>query len=245
MRIELERGQGDTLVLIPALLCDSEMYHHQVEELGRRRRVLVIRSDGEESIPSAADELVDLLKKRALRRIDIAGTSMGGYIAQEVALRYPALVNRMILMDTRAAADTLEARDTRETVIATLEAGRFQSVLDGFLPKILSQQSLEDDKLFPRVRAMCQRLGPTLMARQHRMMLDRRDTRDALSAWQKPVLCLGGAQDQLTPPAMMRELADLIPHGRWSVIPGNVGHLAAMEAPLAVSRQIAAFLEQR
>ena len=242
MHIDFERGQGELFVLIPALLCDSEMYRQQCELLSRQRKVLVLQSDGEEDIPSAADALVELLRKRGLRRMDLAGTSMGGYIAQEVCLRHPGLVRRLVLMDTRAAADTQEARDTRETVIATLEAGRFQSVLDGFLPKILSAQSLENPELFARVRQMCMRLGPQLMARQHRMMLHRRDTRDALSSLRIPTLCLGGAQDQLTPPAMMRELADLLPHGRWVVIPGNVGHLAAMEAPEAVSRELLAFL---
>src|SRR3546814_1862948 len=58
-----------------------------------------------------------------------------------------------------------------------------------------------------------------------------------------PTLCMVGAEDGATPPALVRELADLIPGARYEVIEG-AGHLPCIERPVAVARLIEGFVKE-
>jgi pimeloyl-ACP methyl ester carboxylesterase len=63
------------------------------------------------------------------------------------------------------------------------------------------------------------------------------DVRDRLGEITTPVLTIAGSADLPTPPALLRELADGVQHGRYAELPG-VGHLAPAEAPAAVAQLI-------
>jgi pimeloyl-ACP methyl ester carboxylesterase len=74
-------------------------------------------------------------------------------------------------------------------------------------------------------------------------MRDRADSLPLLpSLGDIPTLVVVGEQDQLTPPALSRRIAEGIPGAVLSVIPG-AGHLPAVEQPIATTRVIAEFLE--
>lgn len=241
MKLCADRGTGAPLVLVCALMCDEELFATQLEGLKRQRRVMIFQSEGEASLSDAAAELVSMLGTLGLRRVDLGGLSMGGYIAQEVLARRPHAVRRLILMDTRAEADSEDTRAGRLESIRLLEAGAFEEVTTGLLQRLLAPQHLAE--LGPRVRTMFRRLGTELFIRQLRMMLSRRDTRETLRAFPGPALCLAGARDVMTPPALHREMAALLPAGQFRVVPGNVGHLSTLEAPGLVLDMLRSFLD--
>jgi pimeloyl-ACP methyl ester carboxylesterase len=240
MKLLKDAGRGDCLALVCALGCDEELFTHQVAILSRRRRVMVFQSEGEESLAIAASELLAMLGSLGLRQVDLGGLSLGGYVAQEALARAPSALRRLILMDTRAEADSPEARAARLDQIRRLGEGHFESVLAELLPRLLSAQSLQDHG--EAVARMMRRVGPALLAAQLTMLLGRRDTREVLGLHQGPALVLCGAADALTPVAGHRDLAARLPKARLVVIPGNCGHLSSLEAPEAVTAALESFL---
>lgn len=242
MRLALDTGSGPALVLVCALLCDEDLYAGQLGRLARSHRVLVAVPDGEHGLETQAHTLLDLLTARGLKRFALAGVSMGGYLAQALLVQASEQVQALALIDTRCRADSPASRQARLATLEALDQGRFEQELAALLPRLLCPQSFEDPAITGRVLAMARRLGPRVWARQLRALLDRQDGSAVLSTFTGPALVLCGAQDTLTPPAEHREMASLLPNGRFRLLPGNVGHLSPLEAPAAVGEALAGFL---
>jgi pimeloyl-ACP methyl ester carboxylesterase len=240
MKLLSDRGSGSPLALVCALMCDEELFAGQADRLARRRRVMIFQSEGEDSIRDAASELLAMLGSLGLRRFDLGGLSMGAAIAMAGAARCPSAVKRLVLMGARHGADTQEGRVARQEMIHRLEEGRLEEVMDGFLPRMLSPQSLED--MGDTVRHMFRRLGAGLFVRQLRMLLTREDMAETLRAFEGRALVLCGAQDQLTPPDLHMAMAGLMEAAQLVVVPGNCGHLASLESPRAVADALEDFL---
>lgn len=242
MKLLSDRGSGSPLALVCALMCDEELFTGQADRLARRRRVLIFQSEGEASLRDSAAELLSMLGALGLRRVDVGGLSLGGAIALEAAARCPSAIKRLLLMGTRHLADEEPARQARREMIRALNEGKMEQVVEAFLPRLLSQQSLRDHG--DRVRAMFRRLGPALFAKQLNTLLSRRDLSEALQGYSGPVLCITGAHDLLTPPELQAAMAAQSPTARWAVIPGNVGHLSPLEAPAAMLKEMESFLDE-
>ncbi|EGD52806.1 alpha/beta hydrolase fold protein [Thermoanaerobacter ethanolicus JW 200] len=102
-------GNGQPLVLIEGLGCSKWMWFKQIYELKKYFKVIVFdlrgvgdsdKPDMEYSIKLFADDTAALVTELGFKKVHILGVSMGGYIAQELALEYPALVDRLILCST-------------------------------------------------------------------------------------------------------------------------------------------------
>jgi pimeloyl-ACP methyl ester carboxylesterase len=233
---------GQPLVLICALMCDDELYESQYKNFSREFRVMIFRSEDEESPSAAAAELVKKLAALGIRSFILGGLSLGGYICQELIHCYPQAVSALILMDTRSIGDREEEKNARLQMINRIQQGHFEKVVQEFLTRILSAESRENVALFARILKMMRRLGPGVFTKQLQLLLNRRDTSNALGSYSGPVLCLCGAVDTLTPPEQMRKMAELFPRASFRVIPGNCGHLSTIESPDLVNAKLAEFL---
>src|SRR4029077_14138235 len=92
------------------------------------------------ALPISADvtELLDALQIR--EPVVLGGLSMGGYVALALMARYPRRFRALMLMDTRAAADTPEAARNREELARTVEAtANTRHVVDAMLPKLFAE----------------------------------------------------------------------------------------------------------
>ncbi|MCX5701139.1 MAG: alpha/beta hydrolase [Candidatus Omnitrophica bacterium] len=105
-------GNGSPLILIAGLASDSQSWHPIIGSLTEYFKVVVFDNRGigrtrypQESfqISTLALDTVCLLDELAIKKADILGHSMGGYIAQEIAIEYPERVNRLILANTCAS----------------------------------------------------------------------------------------------------------------------------------------------
>ncbi len=104
-----EQGEGDPLVLISGMGFPLDLWFVQIRELSKDFRVITPDNRGigqsdkpneEYSIAMMAAETVGLLKTLGIAKAHVAGMSMGGFISQEIALSYPSMVNRLILIAT-------------------------------------------------------------------------------------------------------------------------------------------------
>ena len=228
-----------SLVLLPGLLCDRELWRRQIESLG------------DVASPWVADLTLDDSMAAMARRVlaaappdfALAGLSMGGYCALEIMRQAPARVTRLALLDTGARADSPEQTARRRGLIELAEKGDFKGVTPRLLPLFLHPDRLKDAELTGRVTAMAHRVGKEAFLRQQKAIMGRIDSRPYLARIACPTLLLCGRQDQLTPPALHEEMASLIPGALLEVIE-DCGHLSAMERPDAVDAALRIWLTE-
>lgn len=218
------------LLLVPGLLCDPDLWSHQVDHLAEIADVSVADITGGETM----EELARQVLEHAPDRFALAGLSMGGYVAHEIMRQAPDRVERLALLDTSARPDTDEQKERRGQLIEMSRVGKFRGVTDRLLPILIHEDRLTDDVLTGRVKLMAERVGPEAFHRQQKAIMSRPDSRPQLSGYGLPTLILCGRQDALTPVALHEEMAELVPGCRLAIIEDS-GHLSTMERPQAAT----------
>ena len=230
--------EAEPLVLLPGLLCDRRLFAPQLPALASLREVLIPDLTQDDSIEGMARRVLDT----APDRFALAGLSMGGYVALEIMRLAPERVSRLALLDTRARSDTPEETARRRGLLELSAKGEFRGVTPRLLPLLIHPDRQADDALTGVVMAMAEAVGREGFFRQQQALIAREDRRDLLGTIAVPTLVLCGREDALTPLAMHLELAAAIREATLVVIP-NCGHLAPLERPQAVTRQLLGWLE--
>lgn len=241
-------GEGPCLVLLHAFPLDGRLFKAQLTLSGSRRLIIPdLRGFGRSrglgppsSIEQMADDVRGLLDELSVERASVLGVSMGGYIAQALAQKSPGRVERLLLCDTRAAADGPEAKQGRARQLAVLHGGGGVAALfEQLLPRLVGPTAGEAVRETLRQIALDQSqksVSGAVVA-----LRDRPDYSAALSSLRCPTLVLAGSDDVISPPAEGQAMADVIPQGVFAEIAG-AGHLACIEAPEAFNRTVDAWL---
>ena len=204
------------------------------------------RPPGPYTMAELADDAVAVLDTAAVDRAHIYGISLGGMIAQELALRHPDRVERLVLgATTPGGARSIPAS---ESVLAFLhrrgqmpaEEAVWASVPYNYAPGTRSghgERIAED---------IVQRLRFPIEPEPYQAQLAAalgHDAGDRLGTVVAPTLILHGQEDVMVPPGNGRLLAELIPAARLIELAGS-GHLYPTDDPTA-DREVATFLTQR
>jgi pimeloyl-ACP methyl ester carboxylesterase len=243
-----EAGAGDdVLVLLHAFPLDHRLWRRQAEAPPRGWRLLLPDLPGfggsrvfdkPPSVDEMADRAAALLDHLKVPRAVIGGCSMGGYGALAFARRHADRLRGLILCDTRAEADSPEAKATRDKTIAFVRDNPVSALVEQMLPKLLGETTRRER---PEVSAEVTRIGseqkPEAIIAALEALRDRPDATPALSAIAVPTAVLVGAEDQLTPPAVNRALADRIKGATFAQIDG-AGHLSCLEQPEAFNKAL-------
>lgn len=217
------------LLLLPGLLCDAGLWAPQADALADVAEVQVADLSQDDRVEAMAARVL----AQAPARFALAGLSMGGYVAFEILRQAPERVSRLALLDTTAAPDSPERALQRRRSLAILKRGRFLGVTQQLLPTLVHPRHVHGP-VGQAVQAMAQRVGPEAYRRQQTAILHRPDSRPLLPTLTPPTLVLGGADDALTPPAVVQALAAAIPRAQLHTLP-DCGHLPTLEQPEATS----------
>lgn len=221
-----------SVILLPGLACDDELFQHQALALvdagarvhigtAHRRRA---------TLPEMA---ATLLAEHPGRHV-LVGASMGGMLAMEMHRQAPQRVQALGLLGTTARPDTPELIALRTQACELFAAGRMDEVLRANVLFAFHPTMALAPGLVQRYLAMIGRAGPEQLIAQNRAVMARVDSRPHLSTVRCPVLVACGEADQLTTPEHAREMAALMPHARLEMVPG-AGHMLTMEQPQRVS----------
>jgi 3-oxoadipate enol-lactonase len=240
-------GGGETLVLVHAFPFDGRMWRATAQALSGKCRVLTpdMRGfggsdlgDGDASIADMADDIAALLDGLHIERATVGGLSMGGYVALAFAARHRARLERLILADTRAAADTDKARAGRADALALVAKEGVPALVERQLGALLSPGA--SAAVRDQVRELGQQSTAGVCA-GIRALRDRPDRQAELPSMGCPTLVIAGALDSISPPEEVAALARAIPNARLLHIPG-AGHLSNLEQPDAFVAAIAEFI---
>ncbi|HYM31667.1 MAG TPA: alpha/beta fold hydrolase [Candidatus Cybelea sp.] len=219
------------LILVPGLLCNADLWSHQVAHLGDVAVPMVsMEHTKHETIAAIAASIL----RDAPRRFHLAGLSMGGYVALELMQQAPERVARLALLDTSARADTAEQTAMRREMMAMTDIGQFKGVTPRLLPTLIHPSRIGDRSLVDRILAMAQSIGKDGYLRQQRAIISRVDRRADLPRIVCPTLVLCGEQDARATPEVAREIAAGISGAKLVLVPA-CGHLSTMERPEAVT----------
>ncbi len=245
----LERGRGDVLVLVHGFPLDATLWLDQLEALADLRRVVAVDlrgCGGSEAVTGAglamellASDLDHLADHLGAERIDLAGLSMGGYVALAFAELFGHRLRSLALLNTKAIGDDEEAKASRD-FLAQTAVGSGRALLGAEMHASLLGPGASITAR-ARLRTMVERTPYETLLACLIGMRDRSDRTHVLGSLAVPTLVVTGAEDSLAPEETAREMAEAIPHGDLVVIPG-VGHLTPIEAPEAVSTALRSHL---
>lgn len=238
-----------TLVLLHGFPLDSRMWQSVEKELACDYDLLIPDFPGfggtpllsENSIPHWARHLDSLLNDAGVSgKIQLCGLSMGGYVALEFATLFPGRLQRLILCDTKATADTEPARQQRLQTAQRMRAATgeqitvcLQELVAGMLPKLLAPATFELQAEIPQqLESWILQAEPLSVAVAQEAMAHRREHSELLKSLTCPVLGIVGADDQLTPPQVLGASINSARQGKLVVIP-QAGHMPPLEQPRA------------
>ncbi|MCI2394104.1 alpha/beta fold hydrolase [Aliiroseovarius sediminis] len=229
---------SEPVVLIPGMMCDARVFGPQIDDLSRDHIVIVAPPIHGETIRDMAGHILDQLPPR----FALAGLSMGGIVAMEIARRAPERVTRLALMSTSPLPDTPAQATWREPQIVRASAGRLaEAMADALAPDNLAP-GCGRAAVVDLVNDMAHGLGGEMFVRQSRALQRRPDAQRSLQKLRIPTMVLCGAHDGLTPPRRHETMAALIPGAELVILPG-AGHLPTVEQPQQVNIGMRAWLD--
>lgn len=229
---------GTALVLLPGLLCDAQVWAHQRDTLQETRPDMpcfVPDYGGCQTITAMAEQV---LAQAPAERLCVAGHSMGGRVALELARLAPHRLDRLALLDTGAAPRPTgpegEAEQMQRLALLAVAQDQGMAVMARQWVSGMVHPGNLDSPVTDAIVAMVARKTPEVFQAQIQALLNRPDARPLLPRLPCPTLLLCGRQDAWSPLPRHQAMQQQIP-GAALIVIEDAGHMSTMEQPAAVS----------
>lgn len=248
----VDQGVGTPMLLVHAFPLDHSMWRAQIDTFCRSRRVIApdLRGFGTSEVTSGvvtmeqlADDLAEVLSALDVSQpVTLCGLSMGGYVAWQFWQRHHERLGRLILCDTRAAADTPVAAKARQIMALEVLRDGSRVAAEAMIPKLFAESTYEQRaELVEATRDVILATSPEAIAAAQRGMAQRPEMTERLGEVNTPALLICGEADSISPPSEMQSIAAAMPKAEFVTI-ADAGHLAPLEQPQAVNDAIEQFL---
>jgi 3-oxoadipate enol-lactonase len=246
-------GSGDAVVLVQGLDRDHTGMRFQRKELAKHFRVISYdaRGTGLSDTPEGpytclqmADDLAGLLQALGIEKADVIGASMGGAVAQEFAIKYPEMADRLVLLCTYMKADAF-VRQLAKFWMQSVEKTGHVLLCEGILPWLYTREFFEDQQLaLDWARKLVKEQEPIYSIQGFQWKAQaalEADTSKQIHKIKAPVLVVAGELDLVVPPALCKKLADVIKGAQFTIISGG-GHAFFDEKPFELNEVLLNFL---
>jgi 3-oxoadipate enol-lactonase len=248
-----ELGAGPAVVLLHPFPANHEFWLPVAEALSTRYRMVLpdLRGHGDSGLGEGpttmekhAADIARVMDDADVGRAPLVGVSIGGYALFEFWRRYRGRVAALGLCNTKAPADSAEARSGRlQAANEVLERGA-EPFFEGMIPRLLgkSTRELRPDLVEGALRMM-RTMSPEDVAQVQRGMAERPDSVDTLKTINVPTLLVTGDEDVLTGVNEAELMRQHISGSQLRVIP-KAGHYSPWEQPEEVGKLLRQFLER-
>lgn len=200
--------------------------------------------DGQYTMESFVDDLALIIDELKLDKPILCGLSMGGYIALRALEKFEEKLSAVILCDTRSEADNNEGKLKRAAAIKRINTEGLSPFAKEFITNCYGDYYKQHQKEeFENRITKSSAFNPIGVKGSLLAMLGRSDTTEYLNKIKIPALVICGESDALTPPPVMKAMADKI-NGAEFVLIKNSGHMSPIENPQEVNDAIEKFLER-
>ncbi|MCX5496057.1 3-oxoadipate enol-lactonase [Kaistia dalseonensis] len=246
-----ERGPSDApaIVFANSLGTDFRIWDDVAARLGTRWRIVLHDKRGHGlsdapagpySIDDHTDDLLALTDRLGLGRFALVGLSIGGLIAQNLALRAPERLAALVLADTAAKIGTADSWAAR---IDAVRNGGLAPIADAVMERWFTPNFRDTRPVdLAGWRNLLLRTPPQGYVGSCAAIRDT-DLTERICTIAAPTLVVAGDQDLSTPPDLVRATADRIPGARFETI-ASCGHIPPVEQPAALAALIARHLEE-
>jgi pimeloyl-ACP methyl ester carboxylesterase len=217
------------LLLLAGTACDERVFAPVLARLDHPD-VHAVVIDGARSARDAARRVLG----NAPLRFDLAGFSLGGITALEMAAQEPDRIARLAFIDTNPRPDTEANAVKRRAAVERARKDGMASFITDAWPNLVSPANVRDEELKAVIVAMAETCGPDRLADQAEIAIHRADSRPRLGAINVPTLILAGADENVVPPEATEDLRRGIPHAAIHLIP-DAGHFLPLENPAATA----------
>ena len=234
------RGDGEPLTIVHGLAYDRAGWGRFPALLAERYRVVLIdnRGVGESDAPPGpytvaqmAADVMAVLDDAGIERTNLFGVSLGGYIAQEIALTWPERVEKLVLCSTAVGgAKAYPMPQSTQEVFAKYPLMEREAGLRMFVENSLGERGVRDlPELVEEILRYRLDHAPTVEAWMAQAAAGATyDNSDRVGAIDKMTLALHGGADVVVDPRNAELLAELIPSARVAIVPDR-GHLLVWE----------------
>lgn len=247
-----ERGTGPTLLLIHGFPFSGKMWDRQLDALGERFHILAPDLPGfgysplldvSYSVDQYAEDCIAVLDAMdILEPVAIGGLSMGGYIALAIARLFPERLRALLLLSTRAGADSPEGKANRNKTIDSVKEQGASAVTEAMYPKLLASETyMANTAAAAELQEIMRAARPEGVIAALSAMRDRPDSTSLLTQIDVPTLIMHGKQDGIIPSSEAEAMAKAIPDSQLHLVE-HAGHLPNLEQPNEFNRIIANFL---
>lgn len=250
-----EQGKGEPLLLINGLAFPMDLWFAQIEELSKDFRVIALdnrgigrtdKPDEEYTISMMASDAAGLLKALGIDKAHVAGLSMGGFIAQQMALSYPDIVCRLVLIGTGmggkkslklglpfwekagAAIQGLPPEQVYRVDLTLMTAPGFAEKNPDLMDQAVRLRMKNPQPLFAFIRQL---------TAAHAF-----DINDRAQNMTQPTLIILGQDDPLFPMPLAEDYQKILPKAKM-IIYQNCGHAILLEKADQLSQDIREFLK--
>lgn len=194
------------------------------------------------TIDRYAADVLALMDHLEIATAVVGGISMGGYVAFGMVRQAKARVAGLVLANTRASADSPDARGNRDRMIELARREGPEAIARAMLPKLLGETTWrEQPDLAQAVGQMVRANTREAIAAALAALRDRPDSTPLLSSIDCPTLIIAGDEDALIPRADADAMHAGIKGSTLAMLP-RVGHLANLEDPRGFTIALATFL---
>jgi len=245
-------GSGPPVVLLHPFPANRDLWKPAAQALVSHYRVILpdLRGHGDSGIgegPASmekhAADIARVLDRQEVRRAVFVGVSIGGYVLFEFWRKYRARVEALVLCNTKAHADTSDARSGRLQAAADVMERGTEPFFESMLPKLIGKttRSTRPDLVEGALRMM-RKMSAEDVALVQRGMADRQDSVETLKTIDVLTLIVTGDEDVLTGVAEAELMRQNIPGSQMKVI-AKAGHYSPWEQPEVVGKLVRQFVD--
>lgn len=226
-------SKDQPIVFLPGLLCDAAGWQPVIDCLQPLNAHAPIYPP-EDNLPAiAATVLAD-----APPQFDLAGHSMGGYLALEIMRQAPARVSRLALVSTSARADSPDASSGRSALIEKAAGGGFDDIAETMARFVIPKTTEDMETRRAAFAAMARRIGAETFIQHTKAIAARPDLTGLLTGIDCLGLAIGAADDRITPIDGIDQLGEVMPNARTARFDSG-GHLLLWTRAQEIADQLA------
>jgi 3-oxoadipate enol-lactonase len=241
------------VLFLHAFPLNKDMYREQLKEL-EKHKIPYIALDypgfgdepnlpGDISIERLTDFIVSRVNSLGVRKVIPIGDSMGGYIMFDMWRRYRNIVEGFIFVSTRAEAESEEGIRTRLAVIDRLKQEGKGFLIDMMVENQTSPATKENTRKVCELRSMMEKATQEGIIKTMRAIAYRKDSLQTLRSIDVPTVVVAGSDDEkITPPSVVRKIAEGIKGAKFYEIPDSA-HLPPFENPEEFNKIMIEFLQ--
>ena len=246
-------NKNQSIIFVHGFPYDYTMWQNQIDTLKEKYFCVAydVRGlgqsdigDGQYTMEMYVDDLFAVIEKLKLNKSILCGLSLGGYIAFRAVEKSQKTFGGVIFCDTRSEGDDNAGRLKRSGNISQINKEGVISFTDPFIMNCFSDETQRDNpKLIADTIEKAHKNNPVGVKGAIIAIMSRTDTTEFLPNIEIPAMVLCGSFDKLTPPPVMRSIAEKIPGSEIAIIP-HAGHMSPLENPSCVNDLIAGFMKK-